>query len=444
MRRRSGRSARVLVAGAGFAGLAAARALDARGFDVHVIDARNRVGGRVWTIRDGFAGRQHAEAGADLIEADQTALLKLIRECRLATVPILRRGFAYYGLDRAGRTSVQALVRGDHRVWAALGEAGDAYKLSERRWDSAIARRFARTSVDAWLKQVGADAWTRRRFVGFRGLFLADPDKLSLLALVDFFADEPFSGDQGMSRIAAGNDRLATALADALRRPPQLETVLRGVRRTRAGVTATLDDRSGRRSEFGADYLVVTLPATTLRRVRFDPALPEPQQDAIARLRYGSSTRLLLQCEHRFWKRRGRALAFGSDQPFGAVWDGNEHQRGDRGILSFLAGGRASAELRALLAREGVPGLMHRLRWLGRPSPVIASRVVAWEHDPWARGGYAYFDSAFNPLWREWLARPAGNVVFAGEHTSLRWQGYMVGAIESGQRAAEEVCAMHA
>jgi monoamine oxidase len=63
---------------------------------------------------------------------------------------------------------------------------------------------------------------------------------------------------------------------------------------------------------------------------------------------------------------------------------------------------------------------------------------VTWEGDPWAKGGYAYFD----PHLREWLARPHGRIVFAGEHTSVNWQGSMNGAMESGVRAAEEVCAM--
>ena len=434
----------MLVAGAGLAGLAAARVLEARGCHVDVIEARDRVGGRVWTIRDGLAAGQHAEAGADLIEGDQAALITLARELRLPREPILRRGFGYYGRDRRGRLSVQALMRGDHRVWASLGAAGEAYKLGERRWDSAIARRLGRTSVAAWLRRLRADAWTRHRFVGFRGLFLADPDALSMLALVDFFADEPFAGDEGMCRLVGGNDRLATAIAADLRQPPQLETILRAVRRNARGVTAVLDDRHGRRSEYRADYLVVALPASTARLVRFEPALPDAQHDAIRCLRYGAATRLLLQCERRFWHRAGRPLAFGSDQPFGALWDGNEGQAGTPGVLSFLAGGRASAGLRSILARGGHAGLLAKLRWLGKPSSVLASRLVVWEHDPWARGGYAYFDPKFDPLWRAWLARPAGCVVFAGEHTSHRWQGYMNGAIESGQRAAAEIVAMMA
>ncbi len=66
---------------------------------------------------------------------------------------------------------------------------------------------------------------------------------------------------------------------------------------------------------------------------------------------------------------------------------------------------------------------------------------MSWEHDKWARGGYAFFDPCYQPVIRQWLARPLGRVFFAGEHTSLKWQGYMNGAVESGLRASEEVSA---
>ena len=74
---------------------------------------------------------------------------------------------------------------------------------------------------------------------------------------------------------------------------------------------------------------------------------------------------------------------------------------------------------------------------------LLASRHIVWEHDPWVRGGYAYFDPGFDPALRPWLARPCGRLFFAGEHTSIRWQGYMNGAVESGRRAAAEVAAVH-
>ena len=84
------------------------------------------------------------------------------------------------------------------------------------------------------------------------------------------------------------------------------------------------------------------------------------------------------------------------------------------------------------------------LDWLGaaRAEP-IASHQVIWEQDAYARGGYAFFDPAFDPSLRPWLAQSCGRLLFAGEHTSLKWQGYMNGAVESGRRAAAEVVSTH-
>jgi monoamine oxidase len=84
------------------------------------------------------------------------------------------------------------------------------------------------------------------------------------------------------------------------------------------------------------------------------------------------------------------------------------------------------------------------IEWLGsKNQTLLASRQIVWEDDPFARGGYAYFDPSFDPDSRAWLARSAGRLFFAGEHTSIRWQGYMNGAVESGRRAAAEIAASH-
>jgi monoamine oxidase len=174
------------------------------------------------------------------------------------------------------------------------------------------------------------------------------------------------------------------------------------------------------------------------------PALPAQQHDAIARLQYGRATKSLLQFSSRFWRATGRPRAFGSPLPFGAVWEANEEQPGRAGILSLLAGGSASDATQAIVAKHGVRGLAGALDWLGsQSSELTASRQIVWEQDPYARGGYAYFDPGFDPALRAWLARPAGRLFFAGEHTSLKWQGYMNGAVESGRRAAAEVAAAH-
>jgi monoamine oxidase len=197
-------------------------------------------------------------------------------------------------------------------------------------------------------------------------------------------------------------------------------------------------------SHMTRNYVVFALPATLLRRTPITPALPAQQHEAIARLKYGRVTKTLLQFSKRFWRAPGRRRAFGSSSPFGAVWEANEEQRGRAGILSLMAGGSASDQTQAMTTKDGTAGLVDSLDWLGaRSAQLLGSHQTVWEADPWARGGYAFFDPSYDPALRAWLARPCGRLFFAGEHTSVRWQGYMNGAIETGRRAAAEIGAAH-
>jgi monoamine oxidase len=432
------------VAGAGLAGLSAAYDLLAMGADVTVADARDRVGGRVWTIRDGFAERQHAEAGGDMIDEGHSEIRALARDLGLQTTRILRNGFGYVRPDQQGRPRIapRGALRGWDRLAHELEGAMRPYRLAEQRWDSPITAAIARRSVANWLDEVKADAELRATAIGLRGFFLADPEELSLVAMVDQFAgDEPAPGP--MHRIEGGNDRLASALAAKLGARVRLRTEVVALSQRGPTVRVTVNDGRSQ-SQINTDYAVLALPATLLRRLPITPPLPARQHEAIGRLKFGRSTKSLLQFSRRFWRAAGRPRAFGSPLPFGAIWEGNEEQRGAPGILTLLAGGGASDATQAILAKEGVGGLVNSLDWLGsRNAELLAARTIVWDDDPYARGGYAFFDPSFDPALREWLARPAGRLFFAGEHTSLKWQGYMNGAVESGRRAAAEIAATH-
>ncbi|WHZ28649.1 MAG: hypothetical protein OJF51_003447 [Nitrospira sp.] len=438
------RGTKVIVVGAGLAGLTAAVKLKEMGAKVSLIEARDRVGGRVFTIRGAFAQGQHAEAGADFIDEGQYEIKRLVEEQGLTLRPILKQGFAfvrYPGPSRRRRN-----VLSGEEAWDALSHAlcplVAAYRTADKRWDSPIAKQLARQSVAQWLDETKADGNMRAVVRGLRGFFLADPEDLSLLALVDQLAGD-VPGQTAMYRIKGGNDRLPLALAEHLREDLRLNSVVRAICQDRNSVRVRVETSNGQKSLIQGKYVVLAVPTTTLRSIHMEPPLPAMQARAIDSLKYGRTTKALLQFGQSFWRKKGRPQACGTDAPTGAFWDANEEQADEVGILTLMAGGQASEDTQKIVEQRGVEGLMEELDWMGsRSATLLHSRIVTWEDDPWAQGGYAYFDPGFDPRLRSWLARSHGRIVFAGEHTSLNWQGYMNGAVESGLRAVEEVCAM--
>ena len=435
------RSTRVIVAGAGLAGLTAARYLERAGAEVTVIEARDRVGGRVHTVR-GFEKKQHAEAGADLIEAGQNELVGLAgRDGSRDSSHSHAAAGASTAPRQNGRRKVRSEVDTFERVAEMLTPEIRAYKAADSRWDSAVSHWLARQSVSDWIERAQPGRELAAGLRGLRGFFLADPERLSLLQLVDQFASDAIPGEGSMFRLRDGNDALPSALAAALRGRVCLNTSLTAI--TRGGSRLRVSVRDRAQQQLTADYVVVALPASTLRRVAIragaSRAAVAGDLDAALRPRYAraAAVRVAILEAH-----RPSDWPTARDQPIGAVWDGNEQQESRPGILSLLAGGKASTEVRAMIDRQGWRALVKRLAWLGTPSRLLHGLTVDWDRDKWSKGGYAVFDTRFDPALRPWLARPAGRIVFAGEHTSTRWQGYMNGAIESGKRAALEVALM--
>ncbi len=193
------------------------------------------------------------------------------------------------------------------------------------------------------------------------------------------------------------------------------------------------------------------MPATTLRDVIFEPAMPEPAAAGHrhAEVRRRDENRPAIRS--RAWRKRGKPRAFGTPLQIGAVWDGNEEQAATEtdaesvrlpGILTLLAGGGASA---ATQRNAGAPkvrrGWCSELSWidLGQDTHdgVVGNQLGA--RTMVARRIRVLRLLSFPHRFATALARPFGRMFFAGEHTSLRWQGYMNGAVETGLRAAEEV-----
>jgi monoamine oxidase len=429
---------RVLVAGAGLAGLCAARELAAAGCAVTILEARDRPGGRVRTLRTELAAEVHAELGGEFVDAEHKELRKLIDGCGLRLVRVLSHGFTHRFHDDAGEPRVSR-----NAPWDELGEylapLTRCYKAARGDTKADVVRELSSFSLREWLRRQEAPSSVHAMADAIRGFFLADPEELSVLPVVEQLARSGSPARTEMYRIAGGADRLVDALHRSTPAQLLLQTPLRAIDQAADRVVAHVDDPQGHRQTLEADAIVVTLPAATLRDVEIRPALPDDQRRAIQRLAYGRATKAIVMTAGDIFGGR-RARAFATDGAIGAFWDGADGEPHDRaGIVTFLAGGSASRELR-MRAQAGGEQLLSTLCWLGRP-PRHLARVewVSWEDDPWARGGYAFLDPGFDPAWRPLLSRRAGRILFAGEHTSENWQGYMNGAVESGLRAARDL-----
>jgi monoamine oxidase len=431
------RGIRVLVAGAGLAGLTAARALARRGASVRVIEARDRIGGRVWTYRDSPLTPYYAELGGEFIDRNQKAIRRLARELDVPLVRVLRRGFGA-ALEHRGRVRVLPSPKPiAERFSAILQPATRAFKAAECDWGSTIAAAIARRSLRDVLEEADAEPRVQAYATALRGLYLAEPEDLSALVAAEQMFDDAQPGREPMYRVVGGADRLVRAVHDDAGCRVDLRHIVRAVQEDDEAVSVTIEGPRGRRATARADYVVAAVPAPLLLEWSFSPDLPEAQRRAFEALVYGPATKAVLRFSTRWWRRRGRPRAFATNLAVGAVWESGEEQR-KAALLTLLAGGSASAALRSMVTKSP-DSVISKLHWLGKAKEAPAVVSVTWEDDPWARGGYAVFTRGFDPALRAALSRGTRRIVFAGGHTSRDFQGYMNGAVESGLRGAEEI-----
>jgi monoamine oxidase len=386
---------RVVVVGAGFAGLAAADALAGRGAEVIVFEARDRVGGRVHSQR-----------------LDNGAVVELGAEFVLPGYDVLRETAARLGL--------------------ALYEKGTLYGDREPRdgppvtreqllaADEALRDPGSGSIADALERLVsspGARAAVAARLAVSSAYELEDQDAATLAEGATRFGDFPSHG------ISGGNDGIALALAERLGGAVRTSTAVTRVAWSEQGVVV----RAGE-SEVAADGCVIATPAPHALEFEWDPPLPGWKHEAIAAVRYGQAAKLFiplaapappsqtLSVPLRFW-----------------TWTQHEMLAASSFAGSPLALERLEIDRGPKTWTEAVRRLRPDLDYANGP-PLLST----WHDDPWARGAYSV-RTLSSPLADEALARRVGPVAFAGEHTAGRWHALMEGALRSGLRAAAEL-----
>jgi monoamine oxidase len=394
---------RVVVVGAGFAGLAAADTLRAEGAEVTVFEARDRVGGRVWSVP--FAGGV-VERGAEFILPQNTALESLAARFEL---PLVRKGTPYGRREPRGKEAVSGAELEAVFDRIAAGETSQAAEsLAEAIDELELERRMA--------------AVVRARLEVSMG---HPADDLRAAVLGEGAAT---FGDFDSYTIRGGNAELARALAGELGGTIHLSSPVRRVRWGDQGVMVATDH-----GELDADAVVIAVPTAPLGEIDFDPPLHGPTAEALASVRYGQNAKLfvalrapsapsaVMSVRRRFWSYT-QLDSSGEPAPFVTAYAGTMD------AVETLAGpGEASGWIEELAALRPELEL--------NPETVILS---TWHDDPWVRGSYSA-RSLSSPLLDAELQKPIGPLCFAGEHTAGDWHGLMEGALRSGQRAARQL-----
>jgi monoamine oxidase len=197
--------------------------------------------------------------------------------------------------------------------------------------------------------------------------------------------------------------------------------------------------KDGRSASIDGSRVILTAPFSTLRRIAIRPALPTSRTQAIETLPYFPAVRVLLQSGSRFWEDSGLTGTARTDQP-AEMWDCTYDLPATSGILGATVGGALGASLsampRARAVRAGTDLVAKTFPEMGRQ--LRRTSIYRWAQDPWSRGAFAVFQPGQMSALMPEIARPEGRLHFAGEHTSS-WMGWMEGALESGERAAQEV-----
>lgn len=440
----------VVVIGAGLAGLTASRELTAAGLDVLVVEARDRVGGRVWTVTaDGLI----IDMGGTWIGPTQDRMAGLAADLGIETYPTYDDGRHLLVLgDRTRQFSgrvppVNPLSLADiGRAQWALDRMARSVPL-DAPWRAPHAGSWDAQTFDTWVRRNAATTDGRTFFRLFAsGIMTTEAANVSLLHLL-FYIHSGGGVERLMSttagaqetRIAGGAQQVPIRLAAALGDRVLLDWPARSIRSWADSVTV-----AGERGELHARRAVVAVPPTLAGRIAYDPPLPADRDQLTQRLPHGATTKCVAVYSEPFWRSDGLSGQAFSDTGAALFTYDVSPPEGGAGMLVAFLQGRQALRLARVAADERRAAVLDSLTRFFGPRAASPELFVErdWQAEPWTRGCFGgHAPPGVLTQYGPSLRQPVGRIHWAGTETAQLWNGYMDGAVESGRRVAAEILA---
>jgi monoamine oxidase len=447
-----GHPRRVLVLGAGLAGLSAAWRLSGAGHEVTILEAQRRPGGRVLTLREPFSDGLYAEAGAGRIPETHALTLHYVRLFGLSLEPFWpTRGkqVAYLRGKRIPYGRLSDLSMADLPLELTPEERRLGLEGVDETYVGGPLRQLGDLEAPDWPPPslAGLDAMTFAEYLRGRGASDAAIEYLTLGfgedSALDSLRDATNHHTKTLSKIRGGNDRLPKAFAAKLSGKIRYGSPVTEIRQDDTGVEASVAAAGGGVERVRAEYMVCAIPFTVLRSIPVIPDFTADKRAVIDSINSGSATRVALQTRRRFWEDRGEN-GFATIDRSMEIWSPTWDQPGRRGILQAYIYEDLSRRTCAMSDQERVRFAFETIEAVhpGLAKELEGGISKCWDEDPWARGAYTLFRKGeITRGLPAVAARPEGRIHFAGEHVSP-YPGWMQGAILAGHRAADAIHAL--
>jgi len=450
----SGKPKKIVIVGAGLAGLAAGYELKRAGHTPIILEAQQRVGGRVYTLRDPFTEGLYAEVGAMRIPRAHALTMEYIEKFQLKTTDFtMDNPNAYYYIGgnkvRASEAATDPSLLGfevhAHEKGLTVGQMyskalQSLLEMLEKSGDSAwdeIVVQYDQYSTREFLELNG---WSEGMIEMF-GL-LANQESVMNSSFLELFREDSGNYYTNMIEIQGGTDRLPHAFLPELKDNIRFGARMIAMDQSPENVTIHYQTKAGKFTETG-DYAIITVPFPVLRHVEVLKPFTRSKQRAIRQLHYDASAKILFQCKRRFWEEDDGIFGGGTltDLPIRNLYYPDHGRETGRGII--LASYTWSEDAQRWGSLKPDDRIMQALDDVAEIHPQIIQEFEVgtswmWHDDEFSGGAFALFDPGQQTLLHAEIVKPEGRIHFAGEHTSLH-HAWIQGALESGLRAAVAV-----